>query len=196
MSETPRDRGPHGAHDRIRQGPRVGPGRNPPSPTPTPTPRAPFKPKMNEMLTSAPGPCAFWGSVSLPGHRSLSGCPSCYWGAGGVLRLQRPGSGYWAQSPQGSLVSRLPTSQGPQRGLPGLGQGSARARPGDATSSFKEQTKMPVPGRGRQLRARPEAGVHTAAPPGLWPGPVAGVGRHRAPASSGNQPGLREPASR
>lgn len=109
------------------------------------------------------------------------------------LQSQRPGSGYRPRSPQGSPAPCLPTSQGPQSRLPGLG----RAMP-------------PAPSRNKQrcqFRGRADSWgpgwegwcPHAApAPPGLWPGPV-GCGRGPAPrplASSGNQPGLREPAPR
>lgn len=83
--------------------------------------------------------------------------------------------------------------------LPGPAESPARARPGDATSSFKEQTKVPVPGKGRQLGARLGGLVSTRSPRPTRFMARSCCGRGPAPrplASSGNQPGLREPAPR
>lgn len=117
----------------------------------------------------------FWDSVSLPGHWWPLGL-LCHCWVGWVLCLQPPGPGLEAAAAQ------PPGPAGPHRST-SQARGAARVRTGDATSSFKEQTKVLVPGKtaGGQAGGKVHQGgpaVHSAAPtpPALWPGPVAGTG--------------------
>lgn len=133
------------------------------------------------------GPCSFWGSAHLPGPWwPLQACVPLVGGVGTVPAAAGPS---------------LPPA--PLLGLPGE---PAKAGPDHATSSFKEQTKVPVLGRadswgpGREESPPGRASCpHRIAHlrPGLWPGPVVGTGPVSPPflplASSRNRQGYRNP---